>query len=351
MEKKYSSVAVIVPFHNEALVIDQTLESVCSFVSKRHVYCVDDASTDATAQIAKRYTKNILKLPQNLGKADALNSAIVHFSLTKRYRYILPLDADTRLTASFIPQAVNTFERHNDCIAVVGKIQSLKSNWLSAYRAWEYEITQSLHKYAQSILNAIIVCSGCATLYKSSLFTAVNFPLGTLTEDMDLTFTIHRKKLGKIYYQPKAIVTTQDPQTLKDYTRQTLRWFTGFWQCVEKHKLPWGGQMIDLEGAMLAMEGIFSGLLIILLFLFFPVIITEKPLILFFAFFTDGLLFMLPTLFLTRSRQNRTNLYRMAPFIYAMRCITAVIFLASSFRAMMIASHTYKWNKVKRYSL
>src|SRR3989304_10274351 len=121
------------------------------------------------------------------------------------------LDEDRRL--SF-------YNGKKEAICCVGRVMSRKYNFISEYRMWEYEVAQSIHKNAQALINSIIVCPGCSTIYQAKLFKKIKIPTGTLAEDMDLTFTIYRKKLGRIIFLNSAGILTQDPKTLKDLLKQ-----------------------------------------------------------------------------------------------------------------------------------
>lgn len=259
-------IAFLIPAHNEEAVITQTIKSLLRLTSENNIYVVDDGSHDATNSIAKTYLNYVITIP-NGGKANAINRGIETFDLVKRYKYIMPVDADTILSKNLPEVVTSIFEGDKDkkVAAVVCKVRGRTTNILTSFRMWEYEISQIIHKSAQGIIDAIIVCPGCSTVYRSGIFEKVNFPSRTLTEDMDLTFMIHRKHLGKIVFTQKSEVITQDPKSLKEYTKQMIRWYTGFWMCVVIHKVPWGGQTLDLEVSMLAIEGVFNGLLLSLI--------------------------------------------------------------------------------------
>ena len=87
----------------------------------------------------------------------------------------------------------------------------------------------------------------------------------TIVEDMDCTIQVHRKKLGRIIYQKRAIVSTQDPRTIRDYIKQMYRWHSGAWQVGLKYEMLTGLNKIDLEYKLLMGEGIVFATLFLLL--------------------------------------------------------------------------------------
>ncbi|MDQ3239565.1 MAG: glycosyltransferase family 2 protein, partial [bacterium] len=224
MEKR--KLALLVPAWNEGEVVSYTLESLLVHSSKEDIYVVSDGSKDNTVEVSQRYTDNVLDIQPNAGKANAMNKCIEYFDLANRYEYIMPMDGDTIVTPEFVNSALPILEADIDkkYACVVGKVIGKSYSWITLYRLWEYEISQSIHKKAQDLENAIIVCPGCATIYRADIFNTVQIPKGTLTEDMDFTFMIHRNNLGKITFTDKAIVVTQDPGNVKEYCKQIKRW-------------------------------------------------------------------------------------------------------------------------------
>lgn len=346
-------IAMLVPGWNEERVITETLISLLQLVPAEDIYVVDDGSNDMTSEIARQYIPNVLTLNPNRGKATAMNLCIKHFQLTDRYDYIMPMDADTKVTEAFLEATLPILDNdvaHTIC-AVVGKVIGKSRSWVTIYRLWEYEVAQTIHKAAQSNENAVIVCPGCATVYRADIFKNVEIPLGTLTEDMDFTFLIHRAKLGRIVYTGKAVVVTQDPLHMKDLVKQIDRWYTGFWQCVIKHNIPWGGQMLDVEVGMLATEGIFNGMLVLSLVILIPVALIKHPSILIIPFLMDLVFFLIPTMTLTAIRHKSWKIFFYIFHFYVARMISCMVFLKSFLKVIVGLDLGMGWNKATRYQV
>lgn len=351
--KNNSLIAVLIPAHNEEAVIERTIKSLLPLVGRKNIYVVSDGSVDITAKLARRYSKNVLEIIKNKGKAQAMNLAIEHFGLVKRYQYIMPMDADTEVDPRFIgntlPYLENDQEKNIAC--VVGKVVGRLVSWVNFYRVWEYEIAQIMHKRAQEIENAVIVCPGCATIFRAEIFEKFKIPTGTLTEDMDFTFLLHRKKVGKILFTTKAVVVTQDPKGIKDYIKQINRWYTGFWQCVQKHHIPWRGQMLDLEVGLLASEGLFNGLLVIWLILILPLVIYYNPKVLLLPFIVDFGMLLLPSMLWCVYKYKTIKFFIYIPHFYLLRILSSLIFLKSFCAVVLGFDLKMSWNPVKRYQI
>ena len=248
-------------------------------------------------------------------------------------------------------EGVHDKQPKDKVVCVVGRVMSRKQNWISYYRMWEYEIAQSIHKNAQGIINSVVVCPGCSTIFKAALFKKTKIPTGTLTEDMDLTFTIYRKRLGKIIFINSAQILTQDPKNLKDLLRQLDRWYTGFWQCVLKHDIPWGGQALDLEVALLATEGLFGGLVILALFFAVPFALNLKPSILIAPIAFDFLLFVMPTVVFAGIKNRSLGIFRYISHFYIVRVLSSLVFLKSFLKVVFAIDLKATWDKALRYTI
>lgn len=348
--KAQQQIAILVPARNEELVLAQTLISALKLVKKPNLYVVDDGSIDRTYKTARKFTKNVLRLNLSLGKAKALNQAIAYFKLAKKYKFIFPVDADTKISPDFLEKSLKILNEDKDekYICSTGKVTGECNNWLTSYRVWEYEVAQLIHKSAQSKQNAIVVCPGCATIYRSKLFLKTQIPQDTIVEDMDLTFLIHRKKLGQILFTPKASVVTQDPYTLKDYLKQIIRWYRGYWQCLRKHNVPWGRQALDFELALQTIEGLAGGLMVSLVIVTFPFILQKQPSFLLIPLLLDFILFFLPTIFLTVFVQSSLKILKYLPAFYFVRILNSIVFLYIFFESL-IKLKIKDWNQVSRY--
>lgn len=351
MNSKYQ-IAVIIPAHNESAILDTTLVRLKQTISPSHIYLVNDHSTDTTLQIARRHLKNVTFHRRNQGKGASINTALKKWRLTQRYAYIMTLDADTYVDPNFFTVIKQRFQqdRNHKIAAISGQVTTKPTNWLTAYRQWEYEIGQTIHKSAQSSIGGIIICPGCATVYRSQVFNHLTFPTHSLAEDMDLTFALHRQQLGQIIYEPKAIVHTQDPNTLSDFIKQISRWYTGLWQCIVKHQVPWEGQMLDVEISLMATEGLWSGTLMLITFLLAPVSARIHPGIIALPILLDISLFLLPSVVFANLRHGQFPLTKYLVHFYFLRVVSSLIFI-KSFVSVLINRDKFHWFSPHRYQI
>jgi len=190
---------------------------------------------------------------------------------------VLLLDADTRLDPGYFEAALPLFDDPG-IVAVAG---CAHSNWhtsgssflgrlVTAHRSRIYALTQRLLKYGQTWrrANATHIVPGFASMYRTAVLPHITInPAGLVIEDFNMTFEVYRKRLGRVGFTAGAIAVTQDPDTVRDYVKQTKRWALGLWQTVRRHRLH-----LDLLSAMVGLL-LLELLTASLVFLVLPVVL------------------------------------------------------------------------------
>lgn len=262
-------ISILIPAHNEEKSIGACVRS-CLVQSRKpdEVVVVDDGSTDRTAEILASFGDKIRVI--SIAKATGNKSHAQEYGLKFiKGDVFIATDGDTVLDKDFVKYVEQDFKERPEIMSVAGYVRSVKYNWLTACRAFEYAVGQNIHKLAQHYIGFLFVIPGAAGAFRTkAFFQHIPFEHDTLTEDLDFTYRLHKQGL-KIYYDRRAIVYTQDPATLHSYINQMRRWFGGGWQCLVKHRaLVVKEPRIALEASLMYMEGIaFSVLLFILPFL------------------------------------------------------------------------------------
>jgi glycosyltransferase involved in cell wall biosynthesis len=244
-------VAVLIPAHNEAAVLEHTLRAANTLFPVSNIHVISDGSTDHTAQIGRDFGVRVLELSPNRGKAGALLAAIQHFELARDFRIVLLLDADTRLDRDYLKTGLPEFDDPS-VVAVAGSVRclldppprTLVGRLLISYRARLYVMMQYLNKYGQSArwANVMPIIPGFASMYRADVLDRIDIAApGLAIEDFNMTFEVHAKRLGRIAFHPNiALAYTQDPDTVGEYVRQIRRWSLGYWQTVRLHRFRFG---------------------------------------------------------------------------------------------------------------
>lgn len=326
--------ALLLPGHNEELIIAATIKSAVKAGQKRRdIFVVDDNSSDDTRKIAVSLLgeSHVLTVERS-GKAGAIKKALDHFKIAERYEWVHVSDADSVFCEDYFNIYCAKLDPAKYAVAI-GFVQSMRGNWICTYRALTYTYGQHVNRRVQSWLHMISVLPGPLTSFRTDILKDLEFDVDTIAEDFDITLQIHRKKLGNIAFIPKAVNYTQDPQTMRDFMKQTRRWQRGFFMGVRKYRIGLRPHLIDISLGFQILQTI--------LFLFQVTFIV--PLIIFYthnwlsipvAIAAD---FTLNSIIAIGSSMvaKRWNLLGAMPYFYFLRWVEISIYVAAFIEVMI----------------
>lgn len=349
--KKKAFVALLIPAHNEELVIENTIRSaIAAGLKAEHIYVVDDNSSDATAKIARSILPktNVMRVKRS-GKGLAIKKAAKKFSLSDRYRWIHIADAD----GYFDPRYFTILRRELRVkyAAATCYIRSMKGKYVSQYRVFEYTIGMEIHRRVQSTLNVIPIIPGPTSCFRADTFASLDFGTNTLTEDFDVTMQIHRANMGKIQFIPQAVAYTQDPFSIRDFIRQITRWNRGVLQVMLRHKVTRKLSLIDMY---LNYQVVQNLLFFVNFFIWIPYLVAYKfgLAALAVAFLYDVCIMAILTTF-SAIRVRRYDIIAAFPHIYALRWVSMLVFLKAFVEVMVLGKYRHSkgvWGN-RRYKL
>lgn len=326
---------LLLPAHNEELIIAETIRSaVAAGQPKSDIYVVNDNSSDKTEEIAISLLgeDNVLTVERS-GKALAVKKAIDKFDLENRYTWLHIADADSIFSQDYFRHYRSKLDPQKYAVAV-GFVQSLRGNWISTYRALTYTYSQQVTRRVQSHLGMISVFPGPITCFRTDIIKDLEFGGSSLTEDFDITLQVHRKKLGKILFIPKAVNFTQDPQTLSDFIKQNMRWQRGFFQGVKKYKIGLHGQRIDISLGYQMLQTVLF-LLMLLVWLPYVIAVTGNWMIIPVFIAADIILNGFIALFAS-AVAKRWMLIGALPYFYFLRWIEIGIYITAFVEVMVL---------------
>jgi len=103
-------VIAIVPAYNEAGAIGGVVDAIHALDGSFDVVVVDDASTDATAAVARAHGAEVLRLPINLGIGGAVQTGF-RAALAGGYERAVRLDGDGQHDPAELPRLLEPLER------------------------------------------------------------------------------------------------------------------------------------------------------------------------------------------------------------------------------------------------
>jgi cellulose synthase/poly-beta-1,6-N-acetylglucosamine synthase-like glycosyltransferase len=248
-------VVVVIPAHDEAVLIGEALESLAAQTRiADEVIVIADRCSDLTCQVAIAHSATARLTIQNRdNKAGALNQALTH--LLPRLSdndAVLMMDADTTLSPTFISEATWRLREPKGQRAQVGAVGGVflghpVRGFLAHIQNNEYV------RYAREIgrrKGRADVLTGTATLFSASALRAVDrarssgelppstgiYGIDALTEDNELTLAL--KHVGYRCVSPKACLSgTELMPTTTTLFHQRLRWQRGALQNLSAYGL------------------------------------------------------------------------------------------------------------------
>lgn len=347
-------IALLIPAHNEELVIADTINSAINAGMKpENIYVVDDNSSDQTSKIARSLIpRNNVHRVRRSGKGLAIKKAAKKFRFSESYRWIHIADADGGFATDYF--RVFRRELRVENAAATGYIRSLKGKYVSQFRVFEYTLGMEIHRRVQSMFNVIPIIPGPTSCFRTDVFDQLDFNADTLTEDFDVTLQIYRKGLGKIQFIPQAKAYTQDPLTLGIFTKQITRWNRGILQVMLKHKVWRSKKKVDWYLKYQILQNI---LFLANFFIWIPYLaLTHFGLAaLAVAFLYDVAITFVFTAF-TAARSNRPDILPAFPLIYGFRWFSLGVFFkafveVTLFRKFRLSGGIWANSSNRRYKL
>ena len=230
-EKFIPFISILIPCHNEAVVIKDTIENILDVDYKNYeIIVIDDRSTDNTKdvlkEIEKKYDKvKILIRDKNAypGKSAVLNDAV---KIAKGEAYLV-FDADARIKPDFIKKLLTKFEDED-----IGAVQARKiiinanQNFLTACQYNEYVMDTHLQIGRDAVKGAVELRGNGELIKKKALEDIGGWNNETITDDLDMSTRLHIKGWD-IRFVQDACVYEEGVITFSALIRQRRRWVEG----------------------------------------------------------------------------------------------------------------------------
>ena len=224
-------ISILIPCHNEAVVIKETVENILNVDYENYeIIVIDDRSTDdtkdAVLELEKKYDKVKALIRDKSaypGKSAVLNDAV---KIAKGEAYLV-FDADAKIKPDFIKLLLTKYEGDD-----VGAIQARKviinanQNFLTACQYNEYVMDTHLQVGRDAVKGAVELRGNGELIKKNALVDIGGWNNETITDDLDMSTRLHIKGWD-IRFVQDAIVYEEGVVTFSALVRQRRRWVEG----------------------------------------------------------------------------------------------------------------------------
>jgi cellulose synthase/poly-beta-1,6-N-acetylglucosamine synthase-like glycosyltransferase len=234
--RKRNSFAIIVPSHDEELLISKTCENLVGIdypAAMREVFIVADNCSDSTADICSAFPVNVLCRTdkENAGKGYALKWAFEQLDLA-RFDAVLILDADTTVDPEILLELNTMLERGSQAIQCYETLSNRGESWFTQLIFVSRTINNLLYHCAKYKLGLSSYLMGVGMCFRTSLLREVAWNAYTLSEDWEYTARLIEND-KRIDFAVRARVFPQESRSLRQATSQRLRWSKGRYHVVK----------------------------------------------------------------------------------------------------------------------
>ncbi|VDG98291.1 Poly-beta-1,6-N-acetyl-D-glucosamine synthase [Lysinibacillus sphaericus] len=239
--ESYPGVDILIPAHNEGVVIKDTIEAMTAlnYPGDLQIYVLNDNSSDETGEIAGDFAatfKNVHHIQVPPGEPRGKSRVLNHGLSISSNKYYCVYDADNQPDSEALIKLVATAEKNKQSAGAVGYVRTIneQKNWLTRMISIEFQVFQLLMQSGRWQLFKTGSLTGTNMLVKRSVIEELGgYDPYAIAEDAELTLRI--TKAG--YYLPivpDSITWEQEPETLGVYLKQRTRWLQGNLYIVEK---------------------------------------------------------------------------------------------------------------------
>lgn len=236
--EEYPTVSILVPAHNESIVITRTVRALLNFdypKDRYEVIVINDNSSDDTAekleQVQREFPDRRLIVistgPEvgGKGKSNALN---IGFSVSTG-EIIAIYDADNTPEKDALAILVENLMEDDKLGAVIGKFRTRNRNasLLSRFVNIETLAYQCMNQAGRYFFFKLCTIPGTNYVIRRSLIEQIGgWDTKALSEDTEISFRLYR--MGYYIKQmPLAVTWEQEPHLLNVWFRQRTRWAKG----------------------------------------------------------------------------------------------------------------------------
>ena len=234
--------AVLIPAHNEAHGITKTIFAVdraaAHYSGQVRIYVVDNASTDATRDVAERAVAACVHLTGTVlhceepGKAIALNRGLRQIDEA----FVVRVDADTIVGADAFTKALRHFA-DPDVAAVGGlPLPATTQTLIDKVRLVEVLMRHGFFQVSQFAYQGVLGVPGMLSVYRRQALDEVGgLCQGMNGEDVDICIRMNAAGYTTVS-DPRVRYFSETPQTYAHLREQRVRWFRSIYHLASNNR-------------------------------------------------------------------------------------------------------------------
>jgi len=246
-------VVVLIPAHNEELVLGATLTSLIQQNYPRdfvEIVVVADNCSDTTANLARQREVTVYERTdtEKRGKGYALEWAMQRlFERAEKPDAVVIVDADTKVAPSFLtllitqlfagvaPEHWATHRR-----ALQGRYGVLNGgeSWRAALMEGAFELVNHIKPLGRSALGFSVGLKGNGMGFTRAVLEAAPWQGHSITEDIDYGLDLLLHQGITVGYAPDAVVRAQMPNNSAQAASQRERWERGRYRLLRERAVP-----------------------------------------------------------------------------------------------------------------
>ncbi|MBW4550845.1 MAG: glycosyltransferase family 2 protein [Aphanocapsa sp. GSE-SYN-MK-11-07L] len=230
-------VAVLMPAHNEALVIESTLQSLLKQVKATdQVVVVADNCEDQTAAIAAAMGATVIARhdPNHRGKGYALDFGLRHLS-QQPPDVVVMVDADCQVQSGALPVlAQQAFAVQRPIQAIYLLDQPAQPSQKDLISAFAFKVKNWVRPLGLHKLGLACLLTGTGMAFPWPVICSVDLASGHIVEDMKLGLDLAIAGYPP-QFCPEALVLSQLPQDQQVAKGQRTRWEHGHLQVMKTY--------------------------------------------------------------------------------------------------------------------
>jgi len=248
------SLVILVPAHDEALVLDGALASLTQQdypAARYEIVLVADNCTDDTAAIARAHGATVWERTDAMqrGKGYALDWAIAQLmARPSPADAFVVMDADTWAAPDFLSRINARLLSQTDArglCALQGRYGVLNEadGWRAALMGAAFDLVNHVRPLGRDRLGLSVGLKGNGMAFTRETLARVRWHGDSLTEDLDFALDLARYENLRVGYAPEARVWAQMPTNGAQAVSQRKRWEQGRRHSVRALALPllWEG--------------------------------------------------------------------------------------------------------------